>query len=68
MNFETYQTRKQREAKCKEMINDFLLQGGAIRVIDTESVKQLEFPVRPKGQQMPGQPLGCLRVPSYVGN
>jgi len=69
MDFRTRATRRAANgSKPKESLFQFLWRGGRIEHLDYEpGPRQLEFPIRPKGRQMPGQPDGCLKVPDHGG-
>ena len=59
-NFKRFQ-----ELKLHESIKDYLKRGGIIQMIRTETYEPLEWPYRSKGRQMPGEPMGCLKIPGY---
>ena len=62
-NSQNYKT-KQVENK-KEKLKKYLSEGGTIEKLDKINVTVIKH-TKPKGQQIPLQGFGCLRVPGYA--
>lgn len=51
----------------KEMMREFLKTNRIVVCTPAQSDDIRDNPIRPKGRQMSGQEMGCLRVPHHGG-
>ena len=51
----------------KEMMIEFLKNNRIVVCAPVQADDIRDNPIRPKGRQMPGQEMGCLRVPHHGG-